>query len=164
LGDRGAERRGRGHGRTRVDQISEAGCLIESGDSERGQPEQVQHGLSDADVGAPPTVDADLDPAAEHQQRDPGAVGQLDPVGGVFDVRGCHVVIEPAPVVPGQQEHGVVPQPGGHDRVDGLPDLVLALAHIGYRVLVIRAVVPDHAQPGQVRCVGDDLVAAYHVG
>jgi len=78
----------------------------------------------------------------------------------VLDVRGGEVVIEAAPVVPGQLEHGVVPVPGGDDGVDGLPDLVLAAGDVGDGVLVVGAVVPDRRQLRQVGGVGDDPIAA----
>jgi hypothetical protein len=58
------------------------------------------------------------DGAAEHQQRHPRPVGQLDAIEGVLDVRGGDVVVVAAPVVPRQQEHGVIPVPGGGDRLD----------------------------------------------
>ena len=144
-------------------EIGQADGVVEPADPQRRQPQQVKNGLPHADVGVPAAVDAGLDPASEHEQRHPRAVRQLHPIGGVLDVRRDHVVVPAAPVIPGQQAHGVVPVAGLDDRVHGLPDLVLAFAHISRRVLVIRAVVPDHGQVRQGGGVGDDLVAAHDV-
>jgi hypothetical protein len=64
------------------------------------------------------------------------------------------MVVESTPVVPGEHEYGVVPQSGSHDGRYRLPDLVLAQSDVGYRVLVERAVMPQHAEIGQLRSVG----------
>ena len=82
----------------------------------------------------------------------------------MFDVRGDDVVVVAAPVVPRQQEHGVIPVPGGGDRGDVGPDLVVAQHDVGGGVFVVGGVVPHHRQRRQVRGVGADAVVADDVG
>ena len=105
------------------------------------------------------------DGAAEHQQRHPRPVGELHPVGGVFEVRGGNVIVEAAPVVPGQQEHGGVPQAGGDDRGDGLPDGVVAESRRrrGCSSSGLSCQIIDRAGSVASGGVGRDLVAAHDV-
>ena len=77
-----------------------------------------------------------------NMMRDSGAVGELDAVGSVLHVRRPDMVIPAAPVVPGQQEYGVVPVPGFHDGVHRLPDSVHSVCHILGGVLVSWAFMP----------------------
>ena len=162
LGDRGAVRwrqwvAGRG-----VDQVGEAGGVVQARHAQRRETEQVEQGLADRYVGVPAGVDAGLDRAAEHEQRNARPVGKLDAVWGELEVGSDHVIIPPAPVVPGQQEDCTLPQPGRGDRVHRLPHLVLAEAYVGDRVLVKGWAVPDHGECRQCARlgVGDDLVGA----
>ena len=99
--ERAAVGRRRGSRRlSRVDQVSEAGCLVNAGHAERGQPEQVDRGLGNAGVTTPAAVDARLDVAPEDQQRDAWAVGQLDVIGRVLQDGCLDVIVVSAPVVP----------------------------------------------------------------
>jgi len=70
LGDGPAERRWVGLSRGGVEEVGEAGCLVEARDPERGQPEEVQDGAADADVGVPAAVDPAVDAAAARRALD----------------------------------------------------------------------------------------------
>jgi hypothetical protein len=66
---------------------------------------------------------------ADHEQRDP------DPETEVVDLRRRHVVVEPAVVVPGDEDRGGVPLRALHDRVHDLGGPVLPVTHAVLGVL-----------------------------
>src|SRR6266542_1032305 len=65
----------------------------------------------------------------DHQQRHPDAQAEL------VDLRRRHVVVEPAPVVPRQEDRRVLPHGAAHDGVDDLGGPVLSPAEVVFGVL-----------------------------
>src|SRR6202035_2655098 len=64
---------------------------------------------------------------AQHQTADPRPVGERRSVCPFLDERRGDVVVPTAPVVPGDEDHGVGPEPTLDDRIDLLRGPVLAI-------------------------------------
>jgi hypothetical protein len=137
-----------------IDQVGQAGVAVDAGNAECGEPEELDRGLGDAGVAAPPAVDARLHAPAEHEQRDAGTVCELDVVWGVLDHGSGYMVIKAAPVIPGEHEHCFRPSTCLNHRIDGLPDGVHADADIRWRVFVIGTVVVEVHQRREVPGLG----------
>src|SRR5262249_51610554 len=76
--------------------------------------------------------------------------GHADPVAERVDSGREDVVVEAAPVIPGQEDRGGVPDGGvPHHRVDDLGDICHSGADQGGRVLAVRLVGRDPGHGGQ---------------
>src|SRR5215813_9988798 len=110
---------------------SERGCRVHTRHPELVEPEEVDDGLSEARVRMPLRLDALFHRATEHEERDARATENLkaawmDRIRHPLGVGSRDVVSVAAPVVPGEDEDGVGPIPRLHDRIDALPDEVVA--------------------------------------
>ena len=90
----------------------------------------------------------------DHDGRHPQAVAVL------VHRRGHHMVIETAPVIPGQEDRGRTPVGALHGRVDDRGDVGLAAVDAGRRVVAVRAGRGDPADRGQRAGLGRGEVAA----
>ena len=100
-------------------------------------------------------------PRADHDRRDP------DPVAVEVDPRRLDVVVEPAPVVPGEEDRRLLPVGTAHRRVDDLRHVALALPDGLARLRVLAdARVRHHPGHGRQRAVprrGEVLLVTHDV-
>ncbi len=85
---------------------------------------------------------------ADDQRRDPQAVAVL------VHHRRRHVIVEAAPVIPGQEDGGAVPVRSLHGGVDQPGDPGLPLAHLGGRMLAVGTAGRDPGNGRQVAILG----------
>src|SRR5579872_4960054 len=171
LGDGGAIGGRNRHAEGRIVAVLQAGIAVDARNSQVGEAQQLDRGSSDRRVDADSAVDAGGDAAAEHQQADPRPRYHLHVIRGVLAAGQHHVIVEASPVVPGEEEDGMIPLPTSDRGIDALPDRVVAERDIGGRMLVVRRIVPDHTEVGQVPALrvsnegagGDEVGAAAQV-